>query len=343
MIDLRSDTATKPTPQMREAMACAEVGDDVLGEDPTVNALEERCAELMGMEAGLFVASGTMGNQAALFAHTKRGDEVIVEQYAHVGMYEAGAFAVLSGLVLNKLVGRPWGVLDPNEVRDAIAPDDVHRAPTTLVCIENTHNMSSGTVITPEQTRAVADVAHDRGLKLHIDGARVFNAATHLGVEPRVLVEHADSVQFCFSKGLAAPVGSMLCGTREFIVRARRARKLMGGGMRQAGVLAAACHVSLDTIVPRLHEDHANARLIAEELARHDGISIDLNAVQTNIIRFALDPAVMEGRRVTALMRERGILVDGRGGQKFRLVTHNDVSADDARTVAQAFAEVLDG
>jgi threonine aldolase len=341
MIDLRSDTVTKPTPEMRKAMARAEVGDDVLGEDPTVNALEERCAAIMGMEAGLFVASGTMGNQASLFAHTQRGDEVIVEQSAHVGMYEAGAFAVVSGLILHKLAGRPWGVLDPNEVRDAIAPDDVHRAPTRLVCLENTHNVSSGTVMSPEQTKAVADVAHERGLKLHIDGARIFNAACYLGVEPGALTADADSIQFCFSKGLAAPVGSMVCGTQEFIRRARRARKMMGGGMRQAGVLAAACHVSLDTIVPRLHEDHANARFIAEELARHEGISIDLNAIQTNIIRFALDPGVMEGRRLTALMKDRGILVDGRGGQKFRLVTHNDVSAEDARAVAGAFAEVL--
>lgn len=341
MIDLRSDTVTKPTPEMREAMARAEVGDDVLGEDPTVNSLEERCAELMGMEAGLFVASGTMGNQVALFAHTSRGDEVIVEENAHVGLYEAGAFAVISGLVLRKLPGRPWGALDPNEVRDAIAPDDVHRPPTRLVCLENTHNMSSGTVITVEQTRAVADVAHEHGLKLHVDGARIFNAATYLGLEPRQLVDCADSVQFCFSKGLAAPVGSMVCGSREFIQRARRARKLMGGGMRQAGVLAAACHVSLDRIVPRLHEDHANARLIAEELAKHDGISIDLNAIQTNIVRFALDPQVMEGRRFAGLLKERGILIDARGGQRFRIVTHNDVSADDARAVVQAIAEIL--
>jgi threonine aldolase len=341
MIDLRSDTVTRPTPEMREAMARAEVGDDVLSEDPTVNALEERAAAIMGMEAGLFVCSGTMGNQAALFAHTQRGEEVILEQNAHIGLYEAGAFAVLSGLTLHKLAGRPWGALDPNEVRDAIAPDDAHRARSTVVCLENTHNVSSGTVITPEQTRAVADVAHTHGLQLHIDGARIFNAATCLGLEPRVLTEHADSIQFCFSKGLAAPVGSMLCGPRDFIGRARRARKLMGGGMRQAGVLAAACHVSLDTIVPRLHEDHANARVIAEELARHDGISLDLNAIQTNIIRFSLDSAVMEGRRLAALMKDRGVLVDARGGQKFRLVTHNDVSADDARAVAQAFAEIL--
>jgi len=341
MIDLRSDTVTKPTPAMREAMARAEVGDDVLGEDPTVNRLEEESAALMGMEAGLFVASGTMGNQVSLFAHTKRGDEVIVEENAHVGLYEAGAFAVISGLVLRKLRGRPWGVLDPNEVRAAIAPEDVHRPPTALVCLENTHNMSSGTTITPEQTKAVADVAHERGLRLHLDGARLFNAATYLGVPPRALVEHADSVQFCFSKGLAAPVGSMVCGTKDFIRRARRARKLMGGGMRQAGILAAACLVSLETIVPRLHEDHAHARLIAEELARHEGISIDLNAIQTNIIRFSLDASVMEGRRLASLLKERGILVDARGGQSFRMVTHNDVSAADARAVAQALAEVL--
>jgi len=233
------------------------------------------------------------------------------------------------------------GCARPERGAGRLAPDDVHRAPSRVVCLENTHNVSSGTVITAEQTEAVADVAHKHGLVLHIDGARIFNAATYLGVAPRALTEPADSVQFCFSKGLAAPVGSMVCGTREFIGRARRARKMMGGGMRQAGILAAACHVSLDTIVPRLHEDHANARLIAEELVRHDGVSIDLNAIQTNIVRFSLAPEVIEGRRLEALMRERGVLVDARGGQKVRLVTHNDVSAADARAVAQAFAESL--
>ncbi len=341
MIDLRSDTVTRPTDEMREAMARAEVGDDVLGEDPTVNRLEEMSAEIMGMEAAVFVTSGTMGNQVALFAHTERGDEVIIEENAHVGMYEAGAFAVVSGLVMKRLTGRPYGVLDPNEVREAIAPDDVHRAPTRLVCLENTHNVSSGTVITPEQTEAVANVVHEHGMKLHIDGARIFNAATYLGVDVRQLVKEADSIQLCFSKGLAAPVGSMVCGSRQFISRARRARKLMGGGWRQAGVLAAACIVSLEKIRPRLHEDHANARLIAEELAGHEGVSIDLNAIQTNIIRFVFRRENMDGSRLAALLRERGILIDARGGEKIRLVTHNDVSAEDARTIVQALAEIL--
>lgn len=341
MIDLRSDTVTRPTAEMREAMACAEVGDDVWGEDPTVISLEERCAETMGKEAGLFVASGTMGNQVSLYSHTQRGDEVILEQSAHIGSYEAAGYAVMSGLTLKRLQGRPWGVLDPNEVRDAVSPDDIHQAPSRVVCLENTHNGSSGTVITAEQTKAVADVAHTNGMKLHIDGARIFNAAAALGCEPMALIERADSIQFCFSKGLAAPVGSMVCGTRDFIARARRARKMMGGGMRQAGVLAAACHVALDTIVPRLHEDHANARTIAEALAKIDGVSLDLNAIQTNLIRFELSRDVMEGRRVVSLMEERGILVDGRGGQKFRLVTHNDVSAQDAQTVVEACSEIL--
>jgi threonine aldolase len=341
MIDLRSDTVTKPTPEMREAMARAEVGDDVLGEDPTVNRLEEMSATIMGMEAAVFVASGTMGNQASLFAHTQRGDEIITEEGAHLGLYEAGGYAVVSGLGIRRLGGRPWGALDPNEVRNAIAPDDLHRAPTTLVCLENTHNLSSGTTITPEQTKAVADVAHERGLKLHIDGARIFNAATYLGVDVRELVRHADSVQFCFSKGLAAPVGSMVCGSRDFIRRARRARKIMGGGMRQAGVLAAACIISLETMTKRLHEDHANARLMAEELARHRGVSIDLNAVQTNIIRFGFRRDNLDGPRLAALLRERGIIIDARGGDKIRLVTHNDVSAADAQTVVQALRDIL--
>ncbi len=342
MIDLRSDTVTRPTQRMREAMARAEVGDDVMSEDPTVNRLEEMSAEIMDKEAAVFVTSGTMGNQAALFAHTQRGDEVIIEEGAHVGTYEAGAFAVVSGLVMKRLKGRPYGVLDPNEVREAVAPDDVHRAPTKLVCLENTHNLSSGTVTTSEQTKAVADVAHDHGMKLHIDGARIFNAATYLGVDVAELVRDADSVQFCFSKGLAAPVGSMVCGSAEFIKRARRARKMMGGGWRQAGVLAAACIVSLEEIRHRLHEDHANARLIAEEVARHEGVSIDLNAIQTNIIRFSFAREDMDGQRLAALLRARGVIVDARGGDKIRIVTHNDVSADDAQTVVQALADILD-
>jgi threonine aldolase len=342
MIDLRSDTVTRPTEEMREAMARAEVGDDVMAEDPTVNRLEEMSAEIMGKQAALFVTSGTMGNQASLFAHTQRGDEVIIEENAHVGLYEAGAFAVISGLVMKRLKGRPYGVLDPAEVREAVAPDDVHRAPTRVVCLENTHNVSSGTVITAEQTKAVADVAREHGMQLHIDGARIFNAAVYLGVDVEDLVADADSVQFCFSKGLAAPVGSMVCGSKDFIRRARRARKMMGGGWRQAGVLAAACIVSLDKIRHRLHEDHENARLIAEELARHDGVSIDLNAIQTNIIRFTFRREDLDGQRLGALMRERGVLIDARGGDKIRLVTHNDVSAEDARTVVQALADILD-
>ncbi len=341
MIDMRSDTVTKPTPEMREAMARAEVGDDVLGEDPTVNRLEEMSAATMGMEAAVFVASGTMGNQVALYAHTQRGDEIITEESAHVGMYEAGAYAVVSGLSIRRLRGRPYGALDPNEVRDLVAPDDVHRAPTTLVCLENTHNSSSGTAITPEQTRAVAEVAHANGMKLHIDGARIFNAATHLAIEPQELVRGADSIQFCFSKGLAAPVGSMVCGSREFIRRGRRARKLLGGGMRQAGVLAAACLISLEKMTKRLREDHAHARLIAEELARHEGVSIDLNAIQTNIIRFAFRRENLDGARLGALLRERGILVDARGGDKIRMVTHNDVSAEDTDAIVSALREIL--
>jgi threonine aldolase len=341
MIDLRSDTVTKPTPEMREAMARAEVGDDVLGEDPTVNRLEEMSAAIMGMEAAVFVASGTMGNQVSLFAHTQRGDEIIAEESAHLGIYEAGGYAVVSGLGIRRLRGRPWGALDPNEVRDAIAPDDLHRAPTTLVCLENTHNLSSGTVITPEQTKAVADVAHERGLKLHLDGARIFNAATYLGIKARELVRCVDSIQFCFSKGLAAPVGSMVCGSKEFVRRARRARKIMGGAMRQAGVLAAPCIISLEKMTKRLHEDHANARLIAEELARHRGVSIDLNAIQTNIVRFGFHREDMDGRRLAALLREREIIIDARGGDKIRLVTHNDVSAEDGRAIVRALREIL--
>jgi len=340
MVDLRSDTVSTPTPEMREAMARAEVGDDVWGEDPTVIRLQEMAAEMLGMEAGLFVASGTMGNQVCLCALTQRGEEFIAEANAHIVQHEAGAYAVISGLVPKVLPG-VRGVFDPAAIEDAINPDDIHKPRTSLVCLENTHNASGGCCLTVAQVQAVVEVARRNGLKLHIDGARIFNAATHLGVPARDLVVGADSVQFCLSKGLGAPVGSLVVGSREFIARARRVRKMLGGGMRQAGVLAAVGILCLEKTIHRLHEDHAHARQIAECLARHRGVTIDLETVQTNIIRFGFAREDLDTAGLAAALLERGILIDGRRPPHVRLVTHHDVSAADTQAIVQALDAIL--
>lgn len=331
VIDLRSDTVTVPTPAMREAMARAEVGDDVYGEDPTVNRLEEAAAERMGKEAGLFCASGTMANQVAVMAHTRRGDEVILEEEAHIYYYEAGALAVLAG-VQPRLVRGKRGLLDPDDVARSLRPPNIHYPPPALLCLENTHNRAGGTVMTPELTRALADVAHRHGLAVHLDGARIFNAAVYLGCQPRELAAPADSVMFCLSKGLGAPVGSVLCGSRPFIERARRYRKILGGGMRQAGVIAAAGLVALDTMVERLAEDHAHARLLAGLLAEEALFRVDLEWVQTNIVLCWL----VKGDAFAYAVRlaARGVKVNATGPDRIRLVTHKDVSRADVEEAA---------
>ena len=288
VVDLRSDTVTRPTQQMRRAMAEAEVGDDVFGEDPTVNRLEAVAAERLGKEAGLFVTSGTMGNQVCLMAHTQRGDEIILDENSHIFNYEVAALAVLSAVQARTLHGR-HGILDPEDVSQAIRPPNVHHPKDTLVCVESTHNRGGGTVYPLETLRAIRRITTERGLAVHLDGARVFNACVASGTPVREVAAQADSVTFCLSKGLAAPVGSVVTGTRAFIDRARRARKMLGGGMRQAGILAAAGIVALETMVDRLREDHENARVLADGLARLPGIQIDLNLVQTNIVIFSVN------------------------------------------------------
>src|SRR5512142_321428 len=287
-IDLRSDTVTKPTPEMREAMAKAEVGDDVFGDDPTVNRLQEMAAERMGKEAALFVPSGTMGNLAAILSHCQRGDEVIIGQKNHSFLYEAGGMSVLGGISSYQIQNQPDGSLLPEDVEAAIRPDDPHDPITRLVCLENTHNRCGGTVQTPEYTRKIAKLAHDFGLKVHLDGARSFNAPAALGVPARELAEPVDSVTFCLSKGLSAPVGSVLCGDEAFIRKARRARKLVGGGMRQAGVLAAAGIVALEKMTGRLAEDHARARRLADGLRENDCVVLDPGTPATNMVFFNL-------------------------------------------------------
>jgi threonine aldolase len=341
-IDLRSDTVTKPTPEMRAAMANAEVGDDVYGEDPTINQLQEMAAEMTGKEAGLFIASGTMGNLTAILAHCQRGDEVIVGNLAHTFLYEAGGSFVLGGIHSRQVPNQPDGSLAINDIRDAIRPDDAHFPVSRLVCLENTHNRCGGRYQSVEYTHRVSEFAHEGGLKVHLDGARLFNAAAALGVSAKELSEPVDSVTFCLSKGLSAPVGSVLCGSREFIKKAHRIRKMVGGGMRQAGVLAAAGIVALKIMVPRLGEDHARARHLADGLGKNRCLVLDEGTPATNMIYMHLSEQVAISANDTAeKLKEHGILVGVVGERRFRLVTHFWIDDAGVESVIAAFAEVL--
>lgn len=339
-IDLRSDTVTLPSPAMRTAMARAELGDDVYGEDPTVNRLEALAAEKVGKPAALFVPSGTMGNLCALLAHCGRGDEVIVGDKTHIYNYEAGGASALGGIAYHVLPNQPDGTIALEQLHVATRPDDPHAASTRLICLENTHNSCGGVALPPAYMAAVNDLARAQGLATHLDGARLFNAAVALGVDVRELTRHVDSVQFCLSKGLAAPVGSMLCGDEAFIRRARRARKILGGGMRQAGVIAAAGIVALETMIERLAEDHANARMLAEGLAGFARIAIDLERVQTDIVIFELRDGSSTAGFLAAL-RERGVLMGGMGAGRIRAVTHYGIDAGDIEETLDAVAKVL--
>ena len=324
VVDLRSDTVTKPTAEMRRAMAEAEVGDDVFGEDPTVNRLEAVAAERLGKEAGRFVLSGTMGNQVSLMAQTQRGDEIILDENSHMFNYEVAALAVLSGLQPRTLRGR-HGILDPEEVRQAIRLPNIHYPKDTLVCVENTHNRGGGVVYPLETLREIRRIAIENGLAVHMDGARMFNASLATGTPVRDLAAQADSVTFCLSKGLAAPVGSVVVGTRAFIDRARRARKMFGGGTRQAGILAAAGLVALERMVDRLREDHGNARVLAEGLAALPGVAIDLQRVQTNIVVFNLRRQDLDAPGLILKLAEQGIKAFSVSQDSIRMVTHKDV------------------
>ena len=335
-IDLRSDTVTRPTAPMRRAMAEAEVGDDVYGEDPTVNRLEARAAEILGMEAALFVPSGTMGNAIAIRILTRRGDEVLVERRSHVVRYELSGMSVLSG-VMPRMADAPGGHLTPEHVRAAIAPRAYYKSDVSLVVIENTHNLGGGTVQRVEEVQAVVAAARECGFRVHVDGARIWNAAVALGVPPAALVKGVDTVMACLSKGLCAPVGSILASSRERIEEARGARKLLGGGMRQAGILAAAGLVALDTMVARLADDHANAKLLAGALGRGKGVQVC--PVETNMV-----VAGLEGRTapdVVATLRERGILASAMDARTLRVVTHHDVSREDCARAAAAIEQLL--
>jgi threonine aldolase len=345
MIDLRSDTVTRPTPAMRAAMQAAEVGDDVFGEDPTVNRLEETVAERLGKEAALFVPSGTMSNQIAVKTHTRPGDELLCDQNCHIYCYEAGGPAVLSGVTCRTIDG-DFGILDVSQLADKIRPDDQHCVRTRLVCLENTHNRGGGRVYPIEKIEAISAWARQNGLAMHLDGARLWNAVVATGIAAREWARHFDTVSVCFSKGLGAPVGSALAGPREFIQRARRVRKLFGGGMRQAGVLAAAALYALDHHVERLAEDHRNAQLLVRAIAETPGLRLTPPDVDTNLIWVQVESRLGTVKDVVGRLKAQGVLVHG-SGTRFRACTHLDVSraqveraADAIRALARATVHV---
>lgn len=341
-IDFRSDTVSWPTPAMREAMAGARVGDDVYGEDPTVNVLEALAAEKVGKEAGLFVASGTMGNLVAMLTHAGRGEEAIVGADAHTISWEAGGMAVLGGIVPRPLPTDAIGRIDVAELERAIRPDDPHLPRTTLILLENSYGAKNGAPIPPAYFEEVAVIAARHGLATHLDGARLFNAAVALGAAPAAVTQHVDSVSFCLSKGLCAPVGSVLCGSETFIHEARRTRKLVGGAMRQAGVLAAAGLVALEEMVERLAEDHAHARQLAQGLAEIPGIAIDPDVVCTNIVFFELEESVpLNTEDVIERLQADNIWLGGSGQRGFRAVTHYWVGEREVEQLLTALQKIL--
>jgi threonine aldolase len=340
MIDLRSDTVTRPTPEMRQAMAAAEVGDDVYQEDPTVNALEERAAEIVGKQAALFVPSGTMGNTIAIKLLTEHGQEVICEERGHLLNYELGMAAWFSGCVMRTIPSSD-GILSWDAIRSHVRLLGPHWAPTACIEIENTHNMAGGTIYPQAVINEICDQAHDLGLGVHMDGARVFNAAAATGRPVREIAANVDTLMFCLSKALGAPVGSMLAGTREAMDRGRLYRKRLGGGMRQAGVLAAAGLIALETMPHRLREDHENARWLAGALAHLPGVSADSGGVATNIVIFDIAGTGLTSSQISAALLERGVLINGINNAKMRAVTHYDVNRAGCEQAVEALAEVI--
>jgi threonine aldolase len=337
-VDLRSDTVTMPTAVMRQAMYQAEVGDDVYGEDPTIIALEELGAALTGKEAGLFVTSGTMGNQVAAMVHTQKSDEIICEAEAHIYYYEVGGLACLSGAQVRTLSGER-GILTAEKISAAIRPVDVHAPKTGLISLENTHNRAGGTCYPLAVLADIKELAKKHAIPVHLDGARIFNAAVAQGVCVAEIAQYADSIQLCLSKGLAAPVGSLLVGPRDFIHQARRYRKMLGGGMRQGGILAAAGILALNSMVERLADDHANAKLLAEGLADL-GYTIDLATVQTNIVVFCLSDAGLDESQFTAALKAEGILANGFGTRRLRMVTHLGIEQEDISYTLKVLAKL---
>ena len=342
VVDLRSDTVTLPTAEMLDAMRSAPLGDDAYGEDPTVNSLEELAAKKMGKEAALLTTSGTQANLVSILSQTKRGEEVILEMYAHAYCYEAGALSAFGGLI-PRLVKAQRGIITPGDIAASLRPANLHFPHTSLVCIENTHNLAGGTVWTLAQTKAVCDFAHERGLRVHLDGARIFNAAIALNMDVAQLTREADSMMFCLSKGLSAPIGSLAVGGREFVDTARRYRMMLGGGMRQAGVIAAAGIVAIERMVDRLRDDHANAKLLGKGLSSIEGIIIDPE-VETNIVVCDVSGLGVSGEEWVKKLGESGVKIGALDGSKVRMVTHRGIEEDDIHytiSVAEQTAKAL--
>lgn len=340
IIDFRSDTVTKPTPAMRQALAAADVGDDGYGEDPTVNRLQERIAHLLGKEAALFVPSGTMANQLAIRCQTQPGDEIICEAASHFLDYEVGGAAALSGVSTRPLPGDA-GVITAAQVQEAIRPATFYFPRTRLIVLENTHNLAGGVIWPLARIQEISALAKGHGLRMHLDGARLWNASVASGVAPRTYAAFFDSVSVCFSKGLGAPAGSALAGTKEFIETARRFRKMFGGGMRQCGILAAAAIYALEHHYERLREDHAHARMLAEELARLPSLLINLNSVQTNIIKITVADKQADCLAAIAALKDEGVWVTPMGSSSFRVVTHLGITAGDIARAAEIFRKVF--
>ena len=340
-VDLRSDTITLPTKEMLDAITCAELGDDVFQEDPTVNRLEDLAATKFNKEAALFVPSGTMANLVAVLSHCQRGDEVILGDQAHTFLYEAGGISAFGGVHSRQIPNQEDGTLLLEDIKKSIRKEDVHFPPTRLICLENTHNRCLGMPLSVDYTNSVTEIAKNNSLSVHVDGARIFNAAVSLDVSVTELTDNIDSVSFCLSKGLSAPAGSMLCGNKDFIEKARRNRKALGGGMRQAGVLAAAGLVALEKMTDRIIDDHENARTLAEGISNIDGIRINLDRVKTNIIYFSLDHPKVGGALLLEKMAEKNIHFFELGPSWFRLVTHAGVSKDDVDDIVREFERIL--
>jgi threonine aldolase len=339
-IDLRSDTVTRPTRAMRAAMQAADVGDDVFNEDPTVNRLQDKVAALLGKESALFVPSGTMSNQICVKAHTQPGDELLCDANCHIYNYEAGGAAVLSGVTCRTIDG-DFGILDVTQLEDKIRPDNEHLVRTRLVCLENSHNRGGGRLYAMEKIEAISGWARRHGLLMHLDGARLWNAAVATGIPLTQWAKHFDSVSVCFSKGLGAPIGSALAGPRDFVARGRRIRKLFGGGMRQAGVAAAGALFALENHVERLAEDHRHAQVLALAIADTPGLRLDPPEVETNLVWFQVDPELGTAKDVAAALKQRGVLIHPAAPQRCRACTHLDVSAAQAEKAAEIIRQAV--
>lgn len=339
-IDLRSDTVTTPTEKMRDAIRNAEVGDDVYRDDPTINRLEKVAAELLGKEAALFVTSGTQGNQVAVLTHTQRGDEIILEEHAHIYYYETGGLSTIAGVQAKTIKGIN-GRMPISDIENAIRGNDIHFPRTSLICLENTHAFSGGRVLPLSYMEEVYSLSRKQGIPIHLDGARLFNAATSSNVHPKEIAKYADSVQFCLSKGLSAPMGSILAGSKEFIERARKWRKMLGGGLRQSGMIGAAGIVALEEMIDRLEEDHANAKSLAVGLSFIEGITIDIDSVESNIVMMSFELSGIGSEQFITLLKQYDILATSSGSNRIRFVTHRGITAEDVQKAIHAVHSIV--